>query len=201
VSKKKAGSDLPQVRVKTRAAWRRWLEKNHASTGSIWLVIDKKTSGGKVAYGDAVEEGLCFGWVDSRTRPLDDRSYMLLFSPRKPKSGWSRTNKERVERLIASGRMAEPGLAKIEAAKRDGSWSSLDTIENLEIPPDLAAALDEDAAARAQFESFTRSARKIILIWIATAKRPETRARRIEETVRLAAMGIRATHPDATGRA
>lgn len=197
---KKAGADLPLVRVKTRAAWRRWLEKNHASTGSIWLVIDKKTSGGTLSYDDVVEEGLCFGWIDSRTRPLDERSYMLLFSPRKPKSGWSRTNKERVQRLLAEGRMAPPGQAKIDAAKRDGSWSSLDAIENLELPPDLAAAFEANATARSEFDRFTRTARKIILLWIASAKRPETRARRIEETVRLAAIGLRAGHPESMGR-
>ena len=193
-----AGADLPQVRVRTRAEWRRWLAKNHASPGSIWLVIPKKTSGGKVSYDDVVEEGLCFGWVDSRTRPLDDECYMLLFSPRRAKSGWSRTNKERVARLTERGLMAAPGLAKIEAAKKDGSWSSLDAIENLELPPELAKAFAANAAARRQFDGFTRSARKVILLWIASAKRPETRARRVEETVRLAALGLPAGRPEAT---
>jgi uncharacterized protein YdeI (YjbR/CyaY-like superfamily) len=190
-----AGGDLPRVRARTRAEWRRWLEKHHGSPGSIWLVIPKKTSGGKVSYDDVVEEGLCFGWVDSRTRPLDDDHYMLLFSPRKAKSGWSRTNKERVERLLKNGLMAAPGLAKIEAARRDGSWSSLDAIENLELPPDLAAALRANARAGERFEAFTRSAKKVILLWIASAKRPETRARRVEETVSLAAKGLPAGRP------
>jgi uncharacterized protein YdeI (YjbR/CyaY-like superfamily) len=190
-----AGVDLPRVEVTTRAAWRRWLEKNHASAGSIWLVIEKKASGGKVSYDDVIEEGLCFGWVDSRTRPLDERRYMLLFSPRKAKSGWSRTNKERVERLVRDGLMAAPGLAKVESAKGDGSWTSLDAIENLEVPPDLAAALARNAAAGKYFKSFRRSVQKVILLWIATAKRPETRAKRIDETVRLAAKGLSAAHP------
>ena len=191
-----AGADLPRVRARTRGDWRRWLERHHDSAGSIWLVIPKKTSGAKLSYDDVVEEGLCFGWVDSRTRPLDDDHYMLLFSPRKPKSGWSRTNKERVARLIKNGQMCAPGLAKIEAAKRDGSWSSLDAIENLEVPPDLAAALAANARADEHFGAFTRSAKKVILLWIAGAKRPETRARRVEETVRLAARGLPAARPN-----
>jgi uncharacterized protein YdeI (YjbR/CyaY-like superfamily) len=126
---------------------------------------------------------------------------MLLFSPRKAKSGWSRTNKERVERLIAAGLIAPPGLAKIAQAKADGSWTSLDAIENLEEPPDLAAALRRNAAARKHFDSFNRSAKKVILLWIASAKRPETRARRVEETVSLAARGIPSGRPEPVKRA
>ncbi len=129
-----------------------------------------------------MEEALCYGWVDSRTRRLDDERYMLMFTPRKPGSPWSRPNKERVERLVASGLMTPPGLAKIEEAQRNGAWTVYDTIEDLVIPDDLAAALAEWPSAQETFEGFSISVRKNILWWIASARRPETRARRLVKT-------------------
>ena len=129
-----------------------------------------------------MEEALCFGWVDSRTRRLDDERYMLMFTPRKPGSPWSRPNKERVERLVASGLMTPPRLAKIEEAQRNGAWTVYDAIEDLVIPDDLAAALAEGTSAQETFEGFSISVRKNILWWIASARRPETRARRIAKT-------------------
>jgi uncharacterized protein YdeI (YjbR/CyaY-like superfamily) len=117
---------------------------------------------------------------------------MLWFAPRKPRTGWSAPNKQRVEALIADGRMAPAGLAKIEAAKQDGSWSALDAVEALEIPPDLKQALAANPAAQQYFDAFPRSAKRAILAWIANAKKPETRANRISETVRLAAENVRA---------
>lgn len=173
-----------------RAQWRRWLQHNHARTEGVWLVAYKKASGkAGMPYDEAVEEALCWGWIDSVARTLDDERGMLWMSPRRAKSGWSRSNKERIARLAEAGLLAPAGIAKIEAAKRDGSWTALDAVEALEVPRDLAAAL-RSSRARAHFDAFAPSVRKAILGWIATAKRPETRARRIEETARLAAMKI-----------
>jgi uncharacterized protein YdeI (YjbR/CyaY-like superfamily) len=184
---------IPSVGPRSREEWRRWLRSNHRRETGVWLVLHKKSSPvPTVSYDDAVEEALCFGWVDSRADRVDERRRRQLFTPRKRGSGWSRSNKERVARLIASKRMAKAGLAVIEAAKADGSWSLLDSVEALEVPDDLAAALRRNAKARRNFEGFTPGSRKRILYWIATAKRPETRATRISETVRLAAEGLRA---------
>jgi uncharacterized protein YdeI (YjbR/CyaY-like superfamily) len=177
----------------TRGAWRAWLEQHHADTTGVWLITYKKATGEpRVAYEEAVEEALCFGWIDSKGNKLDDERSMLAFAPRRPGSGWSKPNKERVERLLAAGLMAPAGLAKIAAAKEGGSWAALDAVEALDVPPGLEAALAARPAAQQHWDAFPRSAKRGILEWIANAKRPETRARRIDETVRLAAENIRA---------
>ena len=181
------------VHPENAARWRAWLEENHGRTEGIWFVNYKKATGKpRLEYDEAVEEALCFGWVDSKSNALDEERSMLWFAPRRPGSGWSGSNKERVERLIAGGRMTPAGLAKIEAAKQDGSWTALDAIEALEIPADLAQALAGYDSAAANFDTFPPSAKKNILTWIATAKKPETRARRVEETARLAEDNVRA---------
>jgi uncharacterized protein YdeI (YjbR/CyaY-like superfamily) len=177
----------------TRTEWRAWLEQNHTRKEGVWLVTYKKATGKpRVEYGESVEEALCFGWVDSKGNKLDEERSLLWFAPRKNGSNWSASNKERVERLIAAGLMAPAGLARIEAAKADGSWNALDAVEALEIPPDLQAVLGSYSAARQNFEAFPRSVKRAILEWISNAKRPETRAKRIEETARLAQENIRA---------
>jgi len=180
----------------SRAEWRAWLEQNHARSQGVWLIYYKRTTGKpRVEYEEAVEEALCIGWIDSKGNRLDDERTMLWMAPRKAGSGWARTNKGRVDRLIAAGLMAPAGLAKIESAKSDGSWNLLDAAEMLEIPPDLESAFAANPAARAYFDAFPPSARRVILTWISTAKRPETRAARIEETVRQAAVNKRANQP------
>ena len=178
---------------KTRAEWRTWLEQNHMQTQGVWLIRYKKGTG-KPWFddNDAVEEALCFGWIDSKPNKLDEERSMVWFAPRKPRTGWSKLNKERVERLLTQGLMMPAGLAKIEAAKQDGSWNALDAIEALEIPADLESALNEYAAAKQNFEAFPRSVKRGILEWIASAKKPETRAKRIQETARLADQNLRA---------
>lgn len=177
----------------TREEWRAWLEKNHTRREGVWLVSYKKATGKPgFAYEEAVEEALCFGWVDSKGNKLDVERSMLWFAPRKPATGWSRPNKQRVERLIETGQMAPAGLAKVEAAKKDGTWNLLDGVESLEIPPDLQKELDANPTASQFFEAFPRSVKRGILEWILQAKKPETRARRIEETAQLAAKNIRA---------
>lgn len=177
----------------SREEWRSWLAQHHTRTEGVWLISYKKATGKpRFDYEEAVEEALCFGWVDSKGNRLDEARSMLWFSPRKSGSGWSRPNKERVERLIAEGQMMPAGLAKVEAARADGSWNALDAVEALEVPPDLEQALAVFAEARQHWDAFPRSAKRGILEWIAAAKKPETRARRIEETARLAAQNQRA---------
>jgi uncharacterized protein YdeI (YjbR/CyaY-like superfamily) len=181
------------VEVADRAAWRQWLADRHAQRESIWLVFHKQASDGtSPTYDEAVEEALCFGWIDSTVNRLDDRRSLQLFAPRKPRSTWSASNKERVARLEQQGLLAPAGIAAIERAKQDGTWSALDAIERLEEPADLAAALDTVAAARASWNGFSPSSRKAILWWVVSAKRPETRTKRIDQTVRMAAKGLRA---------
>ncbi len=191
----KSADKIDSFYASNRQEWRDWLAKNHATSPGVWLIYFKKESGKpRVEYADAVEEALCFGWVDSRPNKIDDQSYMQLFSPRKPKSPWSKLNKERVEKLIQQGLMTPAGLAKIELAKQNGSWNTYDGVETLAVPPDLQAALDANDTARANFEAFSPSSKKTILWWIESAKRPETRAKRVEETVTLAAQNIKANH-------
>jgi uncharacterized protein YdeI (YjbR/CyaY-like superfamily) len=187
------GTPPNSVHPQTRAEWREWLERHHTQAEGVWLISFKKGTGKpRFEYEEAVEEALCFGWVDSKSNKLDAERSMLWFAPRRPRTGWSRSNKERAKRLIETGLMMPAGLAKIEAAKQDGSWSALDSVEALEIPPDLDQALAADQTARQYFEAFPRSVKRAILEWIAGAKRPETRAKRIAETVELAARNIRA---------
>jgi uncharacterized protein YdeI (YjbR/CyaY-like superfamily) len=179
---KPAGASLPILAVADRPELRAWLELNHGSSPGVNLAIGKK--GGHataLTYDDAVEEALCFGWIDSTARRLDDDRYTVLFTPRKRGGTWARTNKVRVERLIAEGRMTPAGIAVIEAAKADGSWTVLEDAEDLVVPEDLADAL-ERAGARERFDALTVSARQMTLYWISTAKRDSTRAKRVSET-------------------
>ena len=185
----------PQFEAQTRAEWRAWLRKHHRSARGVWLVTWKAGSGRpKLANGDAVEEALCFGWIDSLPRTLDDTRSMLLMTPRKAGSSWSKANRDRVERLSAAGLMTETGLAKAEAARQDGSWERLAAVERLTVPSDLARALRAVPRAKANFEAFPPSSKRIILEWILTAKRAETRAARVAETVELAERNLRAHH-------
>lgn len=180
--------DAPLVHADDRATWRAWLEANHASARGAWLVTWRaRTRRVTLDYEAAIEEALCFGWVDSTGGRFDDERGKLYFAPRKPRSPWAATNKARVERLIAAGRMAPAGLAAIERAKANGSWEVLDAVERLEVPEDLAAALDARPPAAANFAAFTPSARKNQLGWVALAVRPETRAERIEKVAEAAA--------------
>jgi uncharacterized protein YdeI (YjbR/CyaY-like superfamily) len=183
----------PSVHPLSRSEWRQWLAANHSQIMGVWLVSYKKGTGKpRVEYDEAVEEALCFGWVDSKPNKLDAERSLLWFAPRKTGTGWSRPNKLRIERLTRAGLMAGAGLAKIEQAKLDGSWAKLDAVEDLEIPEDLGQSLALHPPAAANFEAFPRSAKRGILEWIANAKTKETRARRVEETAHLAAKNERA---------
>lgn len=178
---------------KTRADWRAWLAKNHGRGNGIWVITFKKSTGlPTVKYDELVEEALCFGWIDSKPRKLDESRSMLWFAPRRPGTGWSRLNKARVNKLIASGLMTTAGLELIQRAHNDGSWNSLDAVESLTIPADLKHAFGLFPHAFANFENFPRSAKRAILEWISAAKKPETRTKRIQETARLAEKNLRA---------
>ena len=171
-----------RVEVSSQAEWRAWLAANHRQATPIWLVTYKMATGNRyLPYGAIVEEALCFGWIDSTAGRVDDLRGKLYFARRKPRSGWAATNKARLERLIAAGRMAPAGLAAIERAKANGSWEVLDAVERLEIPDDLRAALEARPPAAANFAAFPPSARKMLLGWVALARRPTTRAAQIEE--------------------
>lgn len=177
---------------KTRTQWRRWLERNHASSPGIWMIYYKQQSGKRnFSYSDAVEEALCFGWIDSLPRKLDEERAMLKFTPRKPKSVWSQLNKTRVEQLIKAGLMTASGLGKIEQAKKNGSWNTLNTsnfhTDSNSLPDDLQKAFAKSKKALANFNNFSASYRRQFLFWIDSAKRPETRTGRIRQTVLMSA--------------
>lgn len=177
-------AELPTIYADSREAWRQWLEENHRASGGVWLVYFKVGSGTpSVRYEEAVKEALCFGWIDSKVQSLDGERYRQIFTPRKGKSVWSKLNKRYIEELVAQGIMTQAGLEKIDAAKRDGSWTTLDASENLEMPPDLEQALAANVEAGRYFARWSNSSRKNILFWIQSAKRLETRAKRIKETV------------------
>jgi uncharacterized protein YdeI (YjbR/CyaY-like superfamily) len=185
--------DAPQVQADDRATWRAWLETNHATSKGAWLVTWRARSGhAGLGYDAAIEEALCFGWVDSTGGRVDDERGRLYFAPRKPRSVWAASNKERVARLTAEGRMTPAGLAAIERAKANGSWEILDSVERLEIPDDLAAALNALPPAAGNFAAFPPGARKMMLGWVAQARRPETRAARISSIAEAAARNVRA---------
>ncbi len=187
---------LPLVHVATRKEWRAWLQRHHADSTGCWAVTVRKSdlAPGEVYVSpqDLNEENLCFGWIDSKPARVDDRHTGLLCTPRKPGSGWSLVNKTRLERLLADGQVAPAGLAAIERAKADGSWDKLTTVDALEVPDDLAAALAGVGEARANFDAFPPSARRGILEWIGQAKTDATRSKRVIETAELAAQNIRA---------
>lgn len=186
-------SEAPRVHVETIEQWRDWLAAHHDSDPSVWLVTWRPSTGRPApSYEQQVEEALCVGWIDSTARKLDDERTMLYFARRRPGSGWARTNKERIARLEREGRMLPAGVAVVERARADGSWALLDAVEALIVPDDLEAAFDRYEGARAQWDSFSPSARKQILGWIVQAKRPATRANRVEETAHRASLGERA---------
>ena len=187
-----AAVPLPENSVSpaTRAQWRRWLERNHAGSRGIWVVTRRKDARAKALALEAViEEALCFGWMEQRTRSLDDARRLAWIAPRPDARGWSGAHKELARKLLHAKRMAPAGAAAIMAAKRDGSWTVLDDIEGLVVPADLRAALAAHDSI-AEFERLAPSARRHALEWIASAKRPATRATRVAETARLAKMGI-----------
>ncbi|WP_328450001.1 YdeI/OmpD-associated family protein [Amycolatopsis sp. NBC_00438] len=183
------------VQVTSVAQWREWLASRGTAT-SVWLVIRRKHSGAPgVLVHEAMEQALCFGWIDSKALRRDAESTYLCFTPRNPKSTWSRVNRDRVARLTAAGMMTPAGQAMVDLARRTGTWDALAEAQDGVVPPDLARAFDPVGAGH--FAAFPPSSRRLILEWIAKAKRPETRQRRIATTAELARENVRAAHPKA----
>ena len=172
--------------------WREWLQANHATRQSVWLVYYKKAANQpSLTWSQAVDEALCFGWIDSQAQPLDGERYRQYFSRRKPTSAWSKVNKEKVARLLAEGRMTEAGLPSIATAQQNGSWALFDEAAALLLPADLELALQKVPAAESYFLSLSKSDHRNMLQWLALAKRPATRQHRIAEIVEMAAQQLK----------
>lgn len=182
--------DMQMVEVKSRAELRAWLAAHHATATSVWLVVWKKPSPHYLPWGDAVEELLCWGWVDSVTRKVDEARSSYRISPRNPKSAWSAVNKAKVAAARASGAMTPAGEALIAAAKANGMWTFLDDVERLDVPGDLASDL-ADASAREAWDAYPKSVKRGALEWLKTAKTDATRAKRREDIVLSARDGLR----------
>jgi uncharacterized protein YdeI (YjbR/CyaY-like superfamily) len=193
--------ELPALTVADAAAWRTWLEEQHGDGRGVWLTLAKKGAAAptSLTYDEALEEALCHGWIDGQVRRGDEHSYRQRFTPRTARSGWSKRNVAIVERLTAEGRMHASGLAAVERAKGDGRWDAAYAgPASIEVPPDLAEALHAHPAARTMFENLNGRNRYSVLYRIETAKRPETRRRRIEQFVAMLARG-ETLHPNAAG--
>src|SRR5262245_5146740 len=185
--------DLPIYHPQDLVAWRAWLESHHEATRGVWVASWRRASGrDPVRYEDLVEEAICFGWIDSTVNILDDDRALQLMTPRKPKSGWTRLNRRRVEAMEAQGRMTAAGRRAVETAQANGWWTIYDPVEDLIEPDDLAVALAASPPARTAWDGFPPSARKQMLWWVVSAGRPETRASRIAQIVAQAELGRRA---------
>jgi uncharacterized protein YdeI (YjbR/CyaY-like superfamily) len=172
------------VEVADVVEWRAWLESNHDDAGPVWVTNSKKEGEvAAVSYAEARDEALCWGWIDSTVNRMDEHRYLTLFAKRNPKSGWSKVNKERVEELRGAGRMREPGESAIAVAVENGSWELLDAIEALELPDDLAAAINADSVAVRGYESMPPGMKKELIRKVVLAKRPETREKWIAQGV------------------
>ena len=169
--------------------WTEWLREHHTQTTGVWLVSPRKAADRAFSYDAAVVEALRWGWVDSTVKPVDDVRSMQWFAPRRPGSMWTRINKGRIARLEEAGLMEPAGAAAIAVARETGMWTLMDDVEDLVVPPDLASAFERHPGSREHWESWSASARKLILTWIVLAKRPETRGARIETTAEKAARG------------
>ena len=180
--------DAPEFYPSDRQAWRQWLLEHHETDTAVWLVYDKGSQR-KITWPEIVQESLCFGWIDGRANPISEMQSKIYVSKRKPKGMWSKVNKAHVENLIASGQMMPAGLAAIELAKENGAWDTLNDSDNLIVPPELEAGFVENPAARATYESFSVSSKRMILAWIYSAKTEPTRMNRVAQTIEHAARG------------
>jgi uncharacterized protein YdeI (YjbR/CyaY-like superfamily) len=177
-------TDLPSFQPKSRKEWRAWLKKNHATSTGVWLVYAKKQTGiPTLTYDESVEEALCFGWIDSLRHPVDDTLWKMVFTPRKPKSRWSAPNKKRVEAMVAAGLMTAAGMAMVAEAKKHGTWDALSQVDALHAPDDLAQAINANRAAKKNWPGYPANIKRLFLLRLTDAKRPETRAKRIAAIV------------------
>ena len=176
----------------SRTDWRQWLEENHRSKQSIWLIFYKKKSNKPtISWSEAVDEALCFGWIDSVKKTLDHERSIQFFSQRKPKGTWSKVNKQKIIQLIDAQLMTEAGHEAIERAKQNGSWTILDEIEELLIPEDLEQAFETEPGSKDFFLSLSKSVRKLMLYKVVVAKQQETKQRRIREIIEFAAQKLK----------
>jgi len=183
---------LQIVTASSAEALRGWLKEHHQQKSSVWLRLFKKASSTpSVTYDEAVDELLCYGWIDSRVAKWDSESYLCVISPRRPRSNWSAINKRRVQKLIAQGKMTPAGQGAIDCAKDNGQWDALNGADSLTLPDDLAAAMQENPKAQEAWDKFPKSYKRGTLEWVLSAKRAATRERRIEEVVRLSGEGKR----------
>jgi len=177
-------SQLREIHPKTRAGWRSWLEKNHAKCDGVWLIFYRTSTGRRrLSWEDAVREALCFGWIDSKVQPIDDERYKQIFTPRNPRSVWSKINKQYIAELTASGLMTDAGLRAVDVANKNGAWSLLEPIDALTVPADLESALRGSKPAREAYEALSNSAKRAVLYSLYSAKREETRAKRLADAV------------------
>jgi uncharacterized protein YdeI (YjbR/CyaY-like superfamily) len=188
-------NEIEDYYPKTKQHLRKWLEKNHLTKDAVWFIFYKKHTGKPtVSWSDAVDEALCFGWIDSKAETIDGNTFRQYFCKRKPNSTWSKINKQKIENLMSKGFMTPAGLAVIEVAKQNGSWIILDEVEELIIPEDLEKAFNKYNGSKEFFLSLSKSVRKLLLAWIALAKRQETRQKRIEEIVESAGQNLKPKH-------
>lgn len=180
-----ATGDLPIIQFAEPQAWADWLAQHHPEARGLWIQIAKKDSGiPSITHQQALDEALCYGWIDGQRRSYDKRYFLQKFTPRRPQSTWSKVNRDKVQRLIEQGRMQPAGLAEIEAAQRDGRWdAAYDPVSKAVVPDDLQAALDADEAAKSFFASLDSRNRYAILFGLQTAKKPETRIRRLQKFI------------------
>lgn len=185
--------DYPVYHPRDRAAWRAWLNANHDSERGVWVASWKKDAPGPaVAYEALVEEALCFGWIDSTVNTLDDARRLQMMTPRRPRSPWTRLNRQRITDMDGQGLLTDAGRSAVDAAKANGYWTIFDPVEDLLEPPELSDALDLSSAARAAWDSFPPSARKQMLWWVISARTDATRTKRVAKVVHEAAQGRRA---------
>jgi uncharacterized protein YdeI (YjbR/CyaY-like superfamily) len=186
---RKTPGDLPVIGFAGQKEWEAWLDQSHAISPGIWIKLAKKSSGhASVSYAEAVETALCYGWIDGQSKSLDGSFYLQKFTPRRPKSIWSKINREKAEQLIRSGRMKPAGLEAVERAKQDGRWeAAYESPSQAGIPPDLQTELDRNPPAKAFFETLDSRNRYAILYRLQTTKKAETRARRIEQFIQMLA--------------
>jgi uncharacterized protein YdeI (YjbR/CyaY-like superfamily) len=185
------GADLPVIPFASRDAWAAWLEERHVSSDGLWLKFAKKASGLKtVTYAQAVEVALCYGWIDGQMRKFDEDYYLQRFTPRRARSRWSKINRQKATELIEKGEMKPAGLREVEQARADGRWdAAYDAQSTARVPEDLRRELEKSETAREFFETLNSANRYAILYQIQDAKRPETRARRIEKYVAMLSEG------------
>lgn len=177
-------SQLSEIHPGTRAEWRSWLEENHATRGGVWLIYYRASTGKRrLSWEDAVREALCFGWIDSKVKPIDDERYKQIFTPRKPRSVWSKINKEYVAELMEAGLMTDAGSRAVDIAKENGAWSLLEPVDALIVPEDLEAALRRSPRAREAYEALSNTAKRAVLYPLYSAKRDDTRAKRLAQSL------------------